>query len=415
MGYWIRDISLADVGLTRIRWAEQHMLTLGNIRRMFRDTKPLQGMKISACLHVTKETANLIIALKEAGAEVFLAASNPLSTQDDVAAALVKHFGVNVYAKRGETEEEYREMIRRVAEVGPDIVIDDGGDLVVTLHEEFPSLAEDVIGGSEETTTGVIRERALAQAGRLMFPIIATNDAVVKRIVDNRFGTGQSAVDGIIRATNILVAGKNVVVAGYGYVGRGIAQRMRGLGAKVIVTEVDPIKALEAHYDGFTVMSMRDAARLGDIFITATGNKNVIRREHIEVMKNGAILCNAGHFNVEIDLKALGELSVSKERINYCVERYNLKNGKHVYLLADGRLVNLVCGEGHPSEVMNISFSLQALVVKYLADEGRRLERSVLPVPKHIEREVARLTLEAYGIEIDEMTPEQEEYLRRWR
>ncbi len=415
MDYWIKDISLADRGLSRILWSSQYMPTLRYIREDFSTRKPLRGIRISACLHVTKETANLIITLKEAGAEVYLAASNPLSTQDDVAAALVKHFDIHVFAKRGETEEEYIEMLREVASKKPDIVIDDGGDLIVLLHEEFPEVARDILGGSEETTTGVIREKALEEHGKLLFPVIATNNAIVKRIVDNRFGTGQSVIDGIIRATSILIAGKTVVVAGYGYVGKGIAHRMRGLGARVIITEVDPIKALEAHYDGFNVMNMYEAAEVGDIFITATGNINVIRREHIEKMKSGAILCNAGHFNVEIDLKALEELKIRKERVNYCVEKYHLKNGKYVFLLGEGRLVNLACAEGHPSEVMNISFSLQALVAEYIAKNHKNLESRVYPVPREIEEKVARLTLEAHGISIDRLTDEQKEYLKKWK
>ena len=415
MDFWIKDISLANEGLGRIEWASKFMPTLELVGREIAERGLLRGLRISACLHVTKETANLIRILRNAGAEVYLAASNPLSTQDNVAAALVKFFDVHVYAKRGETESEYYSMLRRVAEVGPDILIDDGGDLIALVHEEYEDICKKIIGGSEETTTGVIREKALEKSGRLKFPIIATNDAIVKRIVDNRFGTGQSVVDGLIRATNILIAGKTVVVAGYGYVGRGIAQRMRGMGAKVIVTEVDPIKALEAHYDGFTIMPMEDAAELGDVFITATGNINIIREEHMKKMKSGAILCNAGHFNVEIDLKALNNLTTKREKINYCVEKFHLKNGRHVYLLGEGRLVNLACAEGHPSEVMNISFSLQALVAEYLVENKNKLENKVYVVPRYLEEKVALLTLKSFGYNIDTMTEEQKEYLQKWK
>ncbi len=414
MDFWIKDIGLADEGRKKIEWAMIHMPTLELIRQELVESEELRGVKIAACLHVTKETANLVRVLREAGAEVYLAASNPLSTQDDVAAALVKYYDIHVYAKRGESETEYHTMVRKVAEVKPDIVIDDGGDLIVTIHEEYEDIAKEIIGGSEETTTGVIREKALERAGKLQFPVIATNDALIKRIVDNRYGTGQSVIDGILRATNILIAGKTVVVAGYGYVGRGIAMRMRGMGANVVVTEVDPIKALEAYYDGFSVMSMDHAARIGDIFITATGNINVIREEHISIMKSGVILCNAGHFNVEIDLSALSRLAEKVEKINYCMDKYYLRNGNIVYLLGEGRLVNLACAEGHPSEVMNISFSLQALVVSYLAKKGRELERGVYMVPKEIEERVATLTLKAKGVTIDKMTDEQREYVTRW-
>jgi len=413
--YMIKDIGLADSGLRKIVWAQGFMPTLKLIGEEFDRTKPLKGLKIGACLHVTKETANLAIVLSRAGAEVFLAGSNPLSTQDDVAAALVKYYNIRVFAWRGESDEEYEEMIRRVIESEPDIVIDDGGDLIVLLHEEYPEIAKNILGGSEETTTGVIRERALEREKKLLFPVIATNDAKIKRMVDNKFGTGQSAIDGILRATSVLIAGKTVVVAGYGYVGKGIAQRARGLGAKVVVTEVDPIKALEAHYDGFQVMSMDKAAEIGDIFITATGNIDVIRKEHIMKMKSGAILCNAGHFNVEINLRDLEALSVRKERINYCTEKYYLRNGRHIYLLGEGRLVNLVCAEGHPSEVMNISFSLQALVAKYIVENHQHLENKVYNVPPSIERDVAAYTLKAIGIQIDTLTPRQREYLERWK
>ncbi len=415
MDYFVRDISLADKGKQRIEWARRYMPTLRLIDEEFNHEKPLKGIRICACLHVTKETANLVIALKNAGAEVYLAASNPLSTQDDVAAALVKYYNIDVYAKKGESEQEYWNALRVIAEKKPEIVLDDGGDLIVLLHEEFSDIAKNIWGGSEETTTGVIREKALENSGLLKFPIIATNNATIKRIVDNRFGTGQSAIDGIIRSTNILIAGKTVVVAGYGYVGMGIAQRMRGLGAKVIVVEVDPIRALEAHYNGFEVMKMEDAALVGDIFITATGNIDVIRYEHIQKMKDGAILCNAGHFNVEINLKDLEKLAIKKEKIGDCVEKYILKTGRSVYLLGEGRLVNLACAEGHPSEVMNISFSLQALVAKYIAANANNLEKKIYEVPRDLEMKVAELTLRAFGKKIDTMTKKQQEYMKKWK
>ncbi|MEX0569345.1 MAG: adenosylhomocysteinase [Candidatus Njordarchaeota archaeon] len=415
MDYFVRDISLADKGKQRIEWARRYMPTLRLIDEEFNHEKPLKGIRICACLHVTKETANLVIALKNAGAEVYLAASNPLSTQDDVAAALVKYYDIDVYAKKGESEQEYWNALRVIAEKKPEIVLDDGGDLIVLLHEEFSDIAKNIWGGSEETTTGVIREKALENSGLLKFPIIATNNATIKRIVDNRFGTGQSAIDGIIRSTNILIAGKTVVVVGYGYVGMGIAQRMRGLGAKVIVVEVDPIRALEAHYNGFEVMKMEDAALVGDIFITATGNIDVIRYEHIQKMKDGAILCNAGHFNVEINLKDLEKLAIKKEKIGDCVEKYILKTGRSVYLLGEGRLVNLACAEGHPSEVMNVSFSLQALVAKYIAANANNLEKKVYEVPRDLEMKVAELTLRAFGKKIDTMTKKQQEYMKKWK
>ncbi|MCR8432971.1 MAG: adenosylhomocysteinase [Crenarchaeota archaeon] len=411
----IKSIDLAEDGQKRILWAQSLMPTLKLIGEDFSKTKPLKGLKIGACLHVTKETANLMIALKNAGAEVFLCGSNPLSTQDDVAAALVKYHEVSVFAWRGETEDEYKEMLRRVIESEPNIVIDDGGDLIVMLHEEYKDLAKDILGGAEETTTGVLREKSLERDRRLLFPVIATNDATIKRLVDNKFGTGQSTIDGILRATSILLAGKTAVVAGYGYVGRGIAQRLRGLGARVIITEVDPIKALEAHYDGFQVMPMDEAAELGDIFITATGNIDIIRKEHLLKMKNGAILCNAGHFDVEINLKDLREISTGTEKINYCVEKYSLENGRYVYLLGCGRLVNLVCGEGHPPEVMDISFSLQALVARYIANNYDKLEKRIYQVPYEIEEEVAMYKLKALGIKLDELTPRQREYLKSWK
>ncbi len=412
--YKIKDPDLAKDGEVKIRWAESHMPVLVRLRREYSDKKPLKDVKVSAVLHVTKETAVLVKTLKEWGADVYLAASNPLSTQDDVAAALVEH-GIRVFAWRGMSSEEYFWAIRRVAMAEPDVVVDDGGDLHAMIHSEFPELGGRIIGGTEETTTGVIRLRALEREGRLLYPIIAVNDALTKFLFDNRYGTGQSTVDGILRATNILIAGKRVVVAGYGWVGRGIANRFRGMGARVIVTEVDPIRALEAVMDGFEVMSMDEAAAIGDIFVTATGNKNVIVRRHMDKMKDGAILANAGHFNVEVNIRDLEDISVSKRRIRDNVEEYRLADGRRLYLLAEGRLVNLVAAEGHPSEVMDMSFSNQALSIKYLIDNKGKLEPKVYRVPKEQDSLIARLKLETMGISIDELTKEQVEYLSSWK
>jgi len=414
MEFKVKDLSLAPQGKAQIEWAERHMPVLMMIRKRFREEKPLKGVRISAVLHVTKETAVLVKTLKEGGAEVWLAASNPLSTQDDVAAALVEE-GIHVFAWRGESEDEYFWAIDVVASKNPDIVIDDGGDLHAHLHEKRTEVAERVWGGTEETTTGVIRLRALEKEGLLRYPVIAVNNAFTKYLFDNRYGTGQSTIDGILRATNVLIAGKIVVVAGYGWVGRGIAMRARGMGARVIVTEVDPIRALEAVMDGFTVMPMKEAAKIGDIFITATGDKDVIRAEHFELMKDGAILANAGHFNVEISVKDLESLAISKRTIRPCVTEYTLKNGKKLYLLGEGRLVNLVCAEGHPSEVMDMSFANQALSVEYIAKNRGLLPRKVMNVPYEIDRRVAELKLKSMGIEIDVLTEEQRKYLESWK
>lgn len=415
MEFKVKDISLAENGELKITWAERNMPVLMLLRRKHSELKPLRGVKIGAVLHVTKETAVLTLALREAGAEVYLAASNPLSTQDDVAAALAVR-GIRVFAWRGQTSDEYYWCISRVAESKPDIVIDDGADLHALLHEKYVNVAENILGGTEETTTGVNRLRALESSGLLKYPVIAVNNSYTKYLFDNRYGTGQSTFDGLLRATNILVAGKVVVVAGYGWVGRGIAMRARGLGARrVIVTEVDPIKALEAVYDGFEVMPMIKAAEVGDVFITATGNIAVIRREHFERMKDGAILANAGHFNVEIWIPDLENLSVSKRNILPSVTEYELRNGKKLYLLAEGRLVNLVAAEGHPSEVMDMSFANQFLAVKYIYENKGKLPRKVMVIPRQLDEEVARLKLESMGIEIDSLTPRQEEYLSTWR
>jgi len=412
----VKDLGLAEQGMVQIEWAEQHMPVVSKfIRERFSRERPLNGIVVGAVLHVTKETAALVRTLVQGGARVFLAASNPLSTQDDVAAALASQEGIEVCAWRGMNEKEYFDCIRWVAKQEPNVVIDDGGDLHATLHKEFPEIAEKVWGGTEETTTGVIRLRAMEKQGVLKYPAIAVNDARTKMMFDNRYGTGQSALDGIMRATNILFAGKKVVVAGYGWVGRGIAIRARGLGARVIVTEVDPIRALEAVMDGFDVMPMKEAAKIGDIFITATGNKKVIRKEHFEVMKDGAILANAGHFNVEIWIPDLEQLAVSKRTIRNYVTEYKLRDGRKIYLLAEGRLVNLVAAEGHPSEVMDMSFANQALAVEYIVKNRDKLEKKVYNVPDEIDKEVARLKLKAMGIEIDSLIPEQVEYLQSWQ
>jgi adenosylhomocysteinase len=415
LGFKVKDLSLAASGDLKISWAERNMPVLMLLRKKYTESKPLRGVRVGAVLHVTKETAVLALTLMEAGAEVYLAASNPLSTQDDVAAALATR-GVNVYAWRGQSIEEYYWCISRVAESRPDIVIDDGGDLHALLHDKYLEIASGVIGGTEETTTGVNRLKALEASGLLKYPVIAVNDSYTKYLFDNRYGTGQSTFDGILRATNVLIAGKVVVVAGYGWVGRGIAMRAKGLGARrVIVTEVDPIKALEAVYDGFEVMPMIKAAEIGDIFITATGNIAVIRREHFEKMKDGALLANAGHFNVEIWIPDLEELSISKRQILPHVTEYVLRDGRRLYLLAEGRLVNLVAAEGHPSEVMDMSFANQFLAVKFLVENKGKLERKVMRLPRELDEMVARLKLESMNIEIDELTPQQREYLLSWK
>lgn len=414
MEFKVRDPSLAGEGRSSIEWAEHHMPVLMRLREEYRGSKPLDGVRIAACLHVTKETAVLVETLKIWGAEVYLAPSNPLSTQDDVAAALAKS-GVRVYAWRGMSEEEYYWALKKVAISRPNIVVDDGADLHVMLHEDMPEIGSTVWGGSEETTTGVIRLRALERSGRLMYPVIAVNDALTKFMFDNRYGTGQSTVDGILRATNILIAGKTVVVAGYGWVGRGIAVRFRGMGARVVVVEVDPVRALEAAMDGFDVMSMDDAARVGDIFITATGNINVVDVSHFYDMKDGAILANAGHFNVEINVKGLEGESISNRRVREHLVEYRLKNGKRIYLVAEGRLVNLVAAEGHPSEVMDMSFSNQALAVLKIASERTSLEKRIYRVSREQDETIARLKLESMGIRIGSLTEEQKKYIESWK
>jgi adenosylhomocysteinase len=410
----IKDEGLAEAGRRRIEWAETEMPVLRSIRERFSRQRPLEGIIIGACLHVTTETAVLVRTLKEGGASVSLCASNPLSTQDDVAASLVAHDGIPVFAIKGEDSSTYYDHIRSVVESRPQLTLDDGADLVTTLHREGKEMLKGIIGGTEETTTGVIRLRSMASEGVLAYPIIAVNDAKTKHLFDNRYGTGQSTIDGIIRATNRLIAGSTFVVAGYGWCGRGVAMRARGMGADVIITEVDPLKALEAVMDGFRVMPMADAAPLGDFFCTLTGDIQVIRKEHFLRMKDGAIVANSGHFNVELDLEGLKSISTKRREIRPFVEEYRLTNGKRIYLLAEGRLVNLAAAEGHPSSVMDMSFANQALCVEYLVNEKGRLPVDVHPVPDHIDREIARLKLSAMGVEIDKLTPEQEKYLQSW-
>ncbi len=410
----VKDMSLADKGRFRIQWAENDMPVLRQIRARFEKERPLKGLRVAACLHVTSETANLMWTLVAGGADVVLAASNPLSTQDDVAASLVAHFEVPVYAIKGEDNATYYRHLRAALEFAPNITMDDGADLLSTLHKERTDLLPNVIGGTEETTTGVIRLRAMAKDKALKYPVIAVNDALTKHLFDNRYGTGQSTLDGIIRATNVLFAGRVFVTAGYGWCSRGIASRARGLGARTVVTEVDPLKALEAVMDGFEVMTMEQAAKIGDIFVTATGDKNVIDERHFRYMKDGAIISNSGHFNVEINIPELEKLAVEKRQVREFVEQFILKDGRRINLLAEGRLVNLAAAEGHPSSVMDMSFANQALSAEYLVKQGKSLPKSVFAVPADIDKEIARLKLEAMGITIDKLTPEQEAYLTSW-
>ncbi|MGB9767186.1 MAG: adenosylhomocysteinase [Sulfurihydrogenibium sp.] len=414
MDYHVKDLSLAEKGLLRIQWAEKDMPVLRSIRERFKKEKPLKGLTIAACLHVTTETANLMITLKEGGANVYLTASNPLSTQDDVAAALVKHFEIPVFAIHGEDRDTYYSHLNAVLDKKPNITMDDGADLISLLHKERQDLASNVYGGTEETTTGVIRLKAMAKEGVLKFPVIAVNDAYTKHLFDNRYGTGQSTIDGILRATNRLLAGSKFVVAGYGWCGKGVAMRARGMGADVIVTEVDPLKALEAVMDGYRVMPMIEAAKIGDFFVTVTGNINVIDREHLEVMKDGAIVSNSGHFDVEINLKALNEMAVKTREIRENVREYTLKDGRNIYVLAEGRLVNLAAAEGHPAQVMDMSFANQALSAEYVYKNADKLQKTVYKVPDELDFEVARLKLQAMGVQIDTLTPEQIEYLSSW-
>ncbi len=412
--YHVKDVSLAQGGYSRIEWAEREMPVLRLIRERFASERPLHGIRIAACLHVTTETANLMHTLQAGGADLVLCASNPLSTQDDVAASLVSNFEVPTFAIKGEDNKTYYQHIKAALAHKPHITMDDGADLVSTLHKERTDLMGEVIGGTEETTTGVIRLRAMAQEGVLRYPIIAVNDAMTKHLFDNRYGTGQSTLDGIIRATNVLLAGKTLVVAGYGWCSRGIAMRAQGLGAQVVVTEVDPLRALEAVMDGFRVMPMIDAARIGNIFVTSTGNINVIDGKHMEVMQDGAILANSGHFNVEVNIPALEGMAVGRRRVRDYVDQYTLPDGRKISLLGEGRLVNLAAAEGHPASVMDMSFANQALSVAYIAENHADLKEQVYSVPQEIDAEVARLKLEAMNMAIDTLTPEQTEYLESW-
>jgi len=437
MEHDVKDIKLAEKGLEKIEWAEKRMPVLRKVRERFSKEKPLLGVRISCCLHVTTETANLVRTLKEGGAEVALCASNPLSTQDDVAASIVKHFNIPTFSIKGETDDVYYTHIMKALAFKPNLTMDDGADLVGSLHmiahERFEALhpavrqwvetlseaerkqfVDNIIGGSEETTTGVIRLKSMEKEGVLCFPIIAVNDAFSKHMFDNRYGTGQSTVDGILRATNVLFAGAKFVLAGYGWCGKGVAMRARGLGAHVIVTEVNPLKALEALMDGYTVMKMEEAARIGDIFITTTGNIHVLRKEHFELMKDGVIIGNSGHFNMEIDLDGLEAMAVKKRKVRGMMDEYTLSDGRRIYLLGEGRLVNLACAEGHPSEVMDMSFANQALCAEYMWKNGKKLEKKVYSVPEEIDKNVAALKLASAGVAIDELTEEQRIYLASW-
>ncbi len=414
--YDVADTSLAPGGKLRIDWAEQEMPVLRQIRERFAKERPLKGLRLSACLHVTTETANLMATLQAGGADIVLCASNPLSTQDDVAASLVANYEIPVYAIKGEDNATYYEHLRKALDHKPHQTMDDGADLVSEIHKNRRDLLEYVLGGTEETTTGVIRLKAMAADGALMFPVVAVNDSNTKHMFDNRYGTGQSTIDGIVRATNILLAGRVIVVGGYGWCSRGIASRARGMGAQVVVTEIDPLKALEAVMDGFAVMPMSEAAKVGDIFVTATGDINVLDEHHFAVMKNGAMLANSGHFNVEINIPALEKLSTgTPKQVRPFVHQYHLKDGRIINLLGEGRLINLSAAEGHPASVMDMSFANQALGAEYMAKNADKLEKKVYQIPEEVDREITRLKLEALGIKIDTLTPEQDHYLNQWQ
>jgi adenosylhomocysteinase len=410
----VKDLALAPAGLTRIEWADRQMPVLAEIRERFERERPLEGHRVSACLHVTTETANLARTLQAGGADVLLCASNPLSTQDDVAAALVSEYGIPVFAIKGEDDDTYYSHITAAVDHHPQLTMDDGADVIGVLHSKRTDQLGEIIGGTEETTTGVIRLRALEEEGRLGFPIVAVNEAKTKHLFDNRYGTGQSTIDGIIRATNVLLAGRRFVVCGYGWVGRGVAMRARGMGAHVVITEVDPLRALEALMDGFEVLPTDRAAEVGDIFCTATGDKHVLSKRHFERMKDGAILANTGHFNVEIEIPALRKMAVDTRVARPLVEEFRLEDGRRIYLIADGRLVNLGAAEGHPASVMDMSFANQALSAEWVVQNAGELERKVYLVPDEIDREIARLKLETMGVEIDELTEEQSRYLASW-
>ncbi len=414
MDYDVKDLGLAEAGARRIAWARSAMPVLRLIEERFARELPLQGIRVSACLHVTSETANLMRALKAGGATIRLCASNPLSTQDDVAASLVQEFEISVFAIRGEDKETYYRHINTALDSRPHLTMDDGADTIGVIHSQRKDLAANVIAGTEETTTGVIRLKSMERDGVLLYPIIAVNDADTKHFFDNRYGTGQSTVDGILRATNILLAGKRFVVCGYGWCGRGVASRARGMGANVIVVETDPLKALEAVMDGFTVLPMLEAAKVGEVFVTVTGNIHIIRKEHFQTMRDGAVVCNSGHFNVEIDIPALESLSNGHGPIRDEVEEYRLKDGRRIYLLSEGRLINLAAAEGHPASVMDMSFANQALGSEYAVKNQGKLEKKVYRVPHPIDAEIARLKLESMGIKIDTLTDEQKKYLASW-
>ncbi|GBE18196.1 adenosylhomocysteinase [archaeon BMS3Abin16] len=414
MKYDVKDLDLAEKGKLRIEWAGMQMPVLDLIEKRFIDEQPLKGLRIAACLHVTTETANLMRVLKAGGAEAALCASNPLSTQDDVAASLVKDFEIPVFAITGEDNKTYYEHVNMALDTKPHITMDDGGDLVSTILKERTEVLDDIIAGTEETTTGVIRFKSMEADGVLKYPVIAVNDAKTKHFFDNRYGTGQSTIDGILRATNILLAGKNLVVGGYGWCGRGVAMRAEGMGANVIIIEIDPLKALEATMDGYRVMPIAEAARIGDIFVTVTGDIHILRGEHFSVMKDGAIVANSGHFNVEINISDLEKLAKGKRRIREYVEEYTMADDRRIFLLGEGRLINLAAAEGHPASVMDMSFANQALTAEYIKDHGSELEARVYSVPEDIDQHIAKLKLESMGIKIDTLTPEQEKYLHSW-
>jgi adenosylhomocysteinase len=410
----VKDMALAEKGKRKIEWANQQMPVLQLIRKQFIKDQPLKGIRMAACLHVTSETANLAITLRDGGADLVLCGSNPLSTQDEVAASLVKDYGIPTYAVKGEDNATYYQHIAAALDHQPQITMDDGADLVTQLLTKRTDLLKNVIGGTEETTTGVIRLRAMAKDGTLKFPVIAVNDALTKHMFDNRYGTGQSTIDGVIRATNLLVAGMRVVIAGYGWCGRGVAMRAKGLGADVIVTEINPTRALEAIMDGFRVMTMHEAAKIGEIFITVTGNKSVLAHDHFEAMNDGAVICNSGHFNVEIDIPALEKLSSGKKEARPFVDEYSMKDGRKIYLLGEGRLINLAAAEGHPAVVMDMSFANQALASEYMVKNAKNLKPQVYAVPEHIDQEIAKLKLASMAVNIDKLTADQEHYLASW-
>ncbi len=414
MRYEIKDINLAESGKNQIDWANKDMPVLELIRKRFSQEKPLAGIRVAACCHVTKETANLAITLKEGGADAVLIASNPLSTQDDVAASLVKDYEIPVFAIKGEDTATYIKHVNMALDHKPQIIIDDGSDVVATITKERPEQVKDIIGSTEETTTGIVRLNAMAKEGKLGFPAYAVNDSQTKHLFDNRYGTGQSTLDGVIRATNMLIAGKNVVIVGYGWCGKGSAMRARGLGANVIVTEIDPVKAIEAVMDGFRVMPMKEAASIGDLFITVTGNRHVIDTEHFKLMKDFAIVCNSGHFDLEINVAGLNEMTKEKKKIRPFLDRHIMENGKSVLILGEGRLVNLAAAEGHPASVMDMSFANQALAVETLVKNQGKLENKVYVLPEEVDQEIARLKLESMGISIDKLTPEMVEYMNSW-